>query len=195
MKSVHCSTPPWAQVALIQGWPCTVTSCEQGWCFRYGWITGDYWYAETAGNGDGKERENDICIKPLHGLFVSVSLLCGGGQCHWCQLLGRLCRNTHGGGCYMGDCDFQGQKGPYALLAWPLLACHYPSQSPWGVTCLSEQQLLLVACQWGSLWASCCLCCGLKGFLWSQSQHICRYMPCKVIFLLLRMCTVFPVWI
>lgn len=50
---------------------------------------------------------------------MSVSLLFVGGECHRCHLLGSLCSHTHGGRCYVGDCDIQGQRGPYALLAWP----------------------------------------------------------------------------
>lgn len=92
-KSDLCSSQLWSRLVL--------------WC---DWITGDYsrdWWWE------GEKAKGFICV----GQLMSVSLLFGWGQCHWCHLLGSLCSSTRGGNCFMGDCDTQGQR---ELLGYPV---------------------------------------------------------------------------
>lgn len=120
MKSVKCNSAPWAEVALI---PRVTLHSSQLWARLVPCVWLDHWGLLVCKGSRqwGWEGEAEGCIsaKLLCGLSVSVSLLFGDGECRWCHLLGSLCSNTRGGRCYMtGDCDIQGQRGPYALLSW-----------------------------------------------------------------------------
>lgn len=110
-KSDLCSSQLWSRLVLWNDW-----------------ITGDY---SREWGWEGEKAKGCICV----GQLMSVSLLFGCGECHRCHWLGSLCRNTHRGNCFMGDCDIQGQRElqcypvslPFPKLPW---VSDSPSWSP-----------------------------------------------------------------